>query len=651
MKAVCGGRRARWLLCAVLAATPFVVAMAFGAPARPAATSERPIIDTGYLYSQLYGMATSDVYRVSGADGPPQDPSSSFNVPSTVNGWQELIAHWKGELTSTHSMGPIANFATAKDHFFRRSGGYRFDSNDAEVTIPGASCAGQRVLLAAHPDNVPVPTSVVQNIDSGNATGDVSFGTARRQITLSNLGNGGAYDGTSGVAMTMAEYQALLRWYAANGTWPKRTLKITLLDAHQDRPLSPADEGAKHYADDLIPRGPQGRYVLFANMDMNGLEYPAFHWGTDHYLNDVANGGVGPWFTNIAASPLAANDVYPDSGSDSAWARIQANLPAVQAFRDALQSSVTDAFQALGQKYNFSIPLENPLRYDRAGNIPVDTPAPLVKPAYTPADQSQFSPVRDDTIGRFDQVAFLSEGIPGFNVFGGYDSNADDNPYPASVANKPPILQYTGYGTTFQIGNGTPTSPNEGNPLGYTGDTLDHLNYWASGNVHGAAGVTDPSQELLRALELPSTWTGYLLARDEYAGATPQGKNPIAYFETDPVDPSGTRTVSFDGSFSRKPNGNANGLTYIWDFGDGTIAVGGPKISHTYSGPVYADVKLLVLQGNKIGGYRQAVPIDGTTDDPPATDPCGTLTPAAEGSLMTATHGGRVSVKGKEVER
>jgi hypothetical protein len=109
--------------------------------------------------------------------------------------------------------------------------------------------------------------------------------------------------------------------------------------------------------------------------------------------------------------------------------------------------------------------------------------------------------------------------------------------------------------------------------------------------------------------------------------------------------------VSFDGSFSRKPNGNANGLTYIWDFGDGTIAVGGPKISHTYSGPTYADVKLLVLQGSKIGGYRQAVPVDGTTDDPPATDSCGTLTPAAESSLMTATHGGRVSVKGKEVER
>jgi hypothetical protein len=81
------------------------------------------------------------------------------------------------------------------------------------------------------------------------------------------------------------------------------------------------------------------------------------------------------------------------------------------------------------------------------------------------------------------------------------------------------------------------------------------------------------------------------------------------------------------GSLSRRANGGTGGLTYIWDFGDGTIAVGGPRISRTYCGPIYADVKLLVLQGSKIGGYRQAMPVDGTTADPPATDSCGTLSP------------------------
>jgi len=627
---------------ALLGIVPLVV-LATGVAAADESAAASPVIDTGYLYGQLYDISTNYSYRVSGADGPPQDPGSPFDVPATVNGWQELVAHWKSQLTSTDAMGDLAAFASVRDHYFRRGGGYRFDSNDAEVTLPGATCAGQRVLVAAHPDEVPVPTSIVANIDSGVPTGATSFGTARRQITLSNLGNGGAYDDSSGLAMTMAEYQALLRWYAANGTWPKRTLKVTLLDARQDRPLAPADDGSEYYVDNLIPKGPQGQVVLFANMDMNGLEYPAYHWGTQFFLSSVANGGVGPWFTNIAATPLAPNAVYPDSGAGSPWQAIAGNLPAVQSFRTALQGSIEQAFQTLGQKYDFSVPLENPLRYNRSGSSPGGTatnpppdPGPRSMPAYTPSDQALFSPVRDDAIGRFDQVAFLSKGIPGFNVFGGFDSNADENPYPATAVNKPTIFQYTGYDTTFQIGNGTPQGANEGLPLGFTGDTLDHLNYWASGNVHGPAGVEDPSVELLRALELPATWTDYLLQRDAYLGAVPQGKDPIAYFETDPVNPTGTRTVAFDATFSGATHDNGR-LRYYWDFGDGTHAVG-TKVTHTYAGPINADVKLAVLDGanGKVGTYRQAVAVGGTTDPAPATSPCGTLTSAEQTGIVAA---------------
>ena len=53
----------------------------------------------------------------------------------------------------------------------------------------------------------------------------------------------------------------------------------------------------------LISDGPQGQIVGVLNNDQNGINYPALHWGTDHYLNDLVNGGVGPWFNNINATP------------------------------------------------------------------------------------------------------------------------------------------------------------------------------------------------------------------------------------------------------------------------------------------------------------------------------------------------------------
>jgi hypothetical protein len=172
------------------------------ASASQAASQATPLVDGSYLYSQLYTMATSFSYRISGADGPPQDPSSPFNLPPTVNGWQELVAHWKNALTSEAANGTLASFATVTDHYFRRPGGYRFDSDDAEVTLPGASCPAERVLVAGHPDEMPVPTRIVDEINSGSTSGTNGFGAARRDITDSNLGNEGAYDGLSGVALT-----------------------------------------------------------------------------------------------------------------------------------------------------------------------------------------------------------------------------------------------------------------------------------------------------------------------------------------------------------------------------------------------------------------------------------------------------------------
>jgi hypothetical protein len=665
-------------------------------------------VNADYLYSQFYTMAKSFSYRVSGADGDPRNPDDPFNLPPTVNGWNEFLAYWKNTLTSTKLNGDLASFATVTDHYFRRQGGYRFDSDDAEATLPGATCAGQPVILAAHPDETPVPTDIVGLIDSGTTSGTTGFGAARRHITDSNLGNEGAYDGLSGVAVTVAEYNALLRWYQANGTYPKRTLKLTLLDASRGKTDTGlfTREGSAYYAANLIPDGPQGRPVLFANMDSLGLDYPARHLGTEYFWNNVTGGGVGPWFTFIKATPTAPNNAYPDTGSGSPGQNITANSAAIARLHRDLQAAVTAGFAQQGAKYDFSVPLENPLRYNQNGQAPNPYSGVVpIKPAYAPSDQDQFSPVRDDVDALEDEQAFFAKGIPGFTVSGVKNSGSDENPYAGSVnslTKATPIVGYAGNQTTFQIGNGTPqpgmtgtaaatdsgattvtvasaanftagqpifvdtgtnteygkvasvsgntvtlAAPlklahasgvpfyvNENQPVGYLSDSLEHLNYFAGGAPHGLR-PTRPTEELKRALELPAQWTSLLLAGDGYLGATARSKTPIAYFETSPVKPDSTLTVTFDAGFSRNKSGKTNGLKYYWDFGDGTHATG-ERVTHTFRGPIFADVELAVGHGNDWGVYRQAVAVHSPSGSTPPTNPCGTFTADESARLIAA---------------
>jgi PKD repeat protein len=118
----------------------------------------------------------------------------------------------------------------------------------------------------------------------------------------------------------------------------------------------------------------------------------------------------------------------------------------------------------------------------------------------------------------------------------------------------------------------------------------------------------------------------------------PNPTGTVAYFETNPVNPTSTETVRFDASFARNEGGGNAGLTYYWDFGDGTHAVG-KTVSHTYSAPLWADVKLVVMNDQKSsewGTYRQAVAVDSPSGSAPSTPACGTLSTAERDALIAA---------------
>src|SRR4051794_1480669 len=734
----------------VTAAAAVVVASGVAPPwASSAAGQAAPVIDPTYMYSQLFNMGYDDVYRVSGADGDPRNFSDPYNIPSTVNGWQEFWKSWKTQLTSTDAMGATAKFATVSDHYFRRAPeqrtnpnytfnpNYRFDSDDAEVTIPGAACPGQRVLLAAHGDLAPVSPTIVGEIN--NPTGSLSavdgFGAARRHITLSNLSNGGAYDDTSGVAMTMAEYQALLRWYAANGTYPSKTFKVALLDADAGRAKDGTymRECSQYYTQNLIPNGPQGQYAMFGMMNANGASYPAFHMGTAHYWNNPA-GSVGPWHTFITDTPSAANTLYPDSSG-----AIAGNNAAITAFDSDLKDAVTAGFAQQSAKYNGSVKQENPLRYDagtgNSGSAPgaltaaqggPQMPSTPTVPAYTASEQAAYSPVHPAGTAPEAQIlstedpsaAFWNSGIPGFSVGGVQATTSVENPYPATTSDAikaTPVIQHMG-GTSLQIGSesgqtagmttaaaasaagdtnvkvaavtnliagqsfmvdtgqglevgqiasvgtagatgtgvtltaplkfahasGVPFRVDEGQPVGLTGDSVEHLNMWAAGAPHGVDDESQPTEELVRALELPATYTSMLVSNSKYLGAVDAPKGNVAYFETSPVNPTDTKTVSFDASFARAADGTTDGLSYYWDFGDGTHATG-KTVSHTYSAAQWADVKLVVAKGSDDstwGVYRQALAVNSPSGSAPSTPACGTFSSTERSALITAAKAG-----------
>ena len=180
-----------------------------------------------------------------------------------------------------------------------------------------------------------------------------------------------------------------------------------------------------------------------------------------------------------------------------------------------------------------------------------------------------------------------------------------------------------------------PFNVNQGQPVGFTGDTVEHLNFFASGAPHGLGGENAPTEELLRALELPATYTALLASSDSYLGAAPAPTKTVAYFETDPVNPAGTQTVHFDASFARASDGGTAGLQYYWDFGDGTHGTG-VTVTHTYASPMWADAKLVVVKGDSTmwGMYRQAIAVNNPPGAPPATPPCGTLSPGEQTQLI-----------------
>jgi chitodextrinase len=276
--------------------------------------------------------------------------------------------------------------------------------------------------------------------------------------------------------------------------------------------------GSWHYVNQTV-NGDLGSIVAMINEEQNGIAYPL------RFLGQASNARL-PFYVDMA--PLANNSLYPN----------QTRLPSAQRdaiahFRDLLAASVPDAF-ARFRAAGFAT-----LDY-RSDGGQLDT-----QPVFTPEQLGKVV-LQDDVLGGSDEIAFTLAGLPCVTFSGNYTYYFRHDPQPA--------WSY---------------------PYDQPQDTLQLMNVFAN-------GTTAKATALALALALPGMLTTELLRRPDVLGEAAADGNPVAAI-ADVGQTLVGKPVTLDASGSFDPaNGSGAGLTYTWDFGDGTSA-DFAAVSHTYA--------------------------------------------------------------------
>ena len=221
----------RWLVLGsvVAAGATTVVVSSGGAQSTPPPVSNpaHPVVDASWIYSQDWYNATHFIYKRAGSDGCLAgatscafgSPGDANNLPMNYNGTQEFNKWWGdlGTSSTAQPNGVLGKWMSKRDNIYPQS---TYQINVQELTIPGAACPGQQVMLAFHPDS--------QNVSAPNPG---TSATPYSAMYSGDWGTGSPYDSNMGALMNLEEIGSVLRWHEANGTYPKRTIKSAVYDA------------------------------------------------------------------------------------------------------------------------------------------------------------------------------------------------------------------------------------------------------------------------------------------------------------------------------------------------------------------------------------------------------------------------------------
>ena len=322
-------RRPRWLVATgvVAVAVPaiFLVSGVTASGKPPAVSSATPVVDRDYIYGQLFDMAYSDVYRVSGADGdrrgtrarPVQRAADGQRLAGVLPALEGAAHRQEGDDRPREvrdGLGPLlppAARAADESRTTRSTPNYRWDSDDAEVTIPGATCPGQRVLLAAHPDGTPVSPTIVGEVNNPTELDERRQRLRRRapaphaqqhrqRRRLRRHVGRRADDGRVPGAPALVRRERHVSVEDAEGRAARRVRRPREGRHLPARGLEVLRERTSSR------RGRRASTRCSREMNANGMSYPAYHLGTQYFWNNLSNGGVGPWRTFITDTPSRA---------------------------------------------------------------------------------------------------------------------------------------------------------------------------------------------------------------------------------------------------------------------------------------------------------------------------------------------------------
>ena len=383
-------------------------------------------------------------------------------------------------------------------------------------------------------------------------------------------GPASAWDSQEGHAQLFRVAKLMADYWKSTETRPAATVKFIPWDGEESGTL-----GSEHYAQNNIVPGRAADVRGYFNTDPCAGGYPAFRYGNPLDRVDL---GIQLAHPKPSEDPATLDDTKPPADAG----------PRFEAFNAAANQWVEQTFEQIDDALTLAPGLER--------EIFVSTEEGKTSPF-----GGDIGPGKDVVIGNARPLAFSSDwrnfetlGIPFFN----------------------PGPDITGPSSQLEPGN-----PDALAILHSPLDNMQTLNAYTGGSDgSGGHDLTGRSfsEGWIKGMEMCAHMLAWGMVQPEQGGATPVADGPVAYYEALPNEAGVGDPVTFDARGThRLGDGKVayDGLTYAWDFGDGTSA-SGDTVSHAYARKGVYDSRLTVTDAATGKSDTMTIPVTVTRGAP-----------------------------------